>query len=95
MGAATLSRAGRRHRRSPQTASARILDNLPELTPVLDVPTAARLLGISRSAAYELIHTGQWPTPVLHLGRLIRIPTVHLLALVGLPDDNDPWARQP
>ncbi|HEV2889137.1 MAG TPA: hypothetical protein VGX28_02070 [Frankiaceae bacterium] len=54
------------------------------LPPVLDVPTAGRLLGIGRSAAYDLIVAGLWPTPVLRLGRRLRIPTAPLLALLGL-----------
>ena len=59
------------------------LDNLPA---VIDVPTAAVILGIGRTSAYELVRTGQWPTPVLRLGRLIRIPSAPLLALLdGTP----------
>ena len=54
------------------------------LPPVLDVPTAGRLLGLGRSAAYDLILAGRWPTPVLRLGRRLRIPTAPLLALLGL-----------
>jgi excisionase family DNA binding protein len=57
---------------------------LNELPPVLDVPTAAALLGMSRTAVYELIRTGQWPTPVFRLGKLIRIPTAPLLELLGV-----------
>jgi predicted DNA-binding transcriptional regulator AlpA len=53
------------------------------LPPVVDVPTAAAVLGVGRSAAYELIRCDQWPTPVLRLGR-IRVPTAPLLELVGL-----------
>jgi predicted DNA-binding transcriptional regulator AlpA len=33
------------------------------LPPVVDVPTAAAVLGIGRTAAYELIRCGKWPTP--------------------------------
>jgi predicted DNA-binding transcriptional regulator AlpA len=55
--------------------------NLPA---VVDVPIAAKALGLSRTAAYELIRTGEWPTPVFRLGRLIRIPTEPLLALLGI-----------
>jgi predicted DNA-binding transcriptional regulator AlpA len=55
------------------------LDQLPQL---LDVPTAATVLGIGRSLAYELVRTGQWPTPVLRIGRLIKIPTAPLLRLI-------------
>ena len=59
-------------------------EQLSQLPTVLDVPTAAAILGIGRTAAYELIRTNRWPTPVLHVGELIRIPTVPLLRLIGL-----------
>ncbi len=49
--------------------------NVRSLPVVVDLPTAARLLGIGRSSAYELVRTGQWPTPVIRVGRLIRVPT--------------------
>ncbi len=38
------------------------------LPAVLDVPQAARLLGIGRTLAYELVRTEQWPTPVIRVG---------------------------
>jgi excisionase family DNA binding protein len=57
------------------------IDDLPA---VIDVPTAASLLGIGRTVAYELIRTGEWPTPVFRLGKLIRIPTAPLLELLGI-----------
>ena len=59
-------------------------EQILSLPPVVDVPTAAAVLGVGRSAAYELIRCDQWPTPVLRLGKLIRIPTAPLLELVGL-----------
>jgi predicted DNA-binding transcriptional regulator AlpA len=59
-------------------------DDVRSLPPVVDVPTAAAVLGIGRSAAYELIRCNQWPTPTLRLGKLIRIPSAPLLELVGL-----------
>jgi hypothetical protein len=55
--------------------------NLP---PVVDVLTAAAILGIGRTAAYELIRIGQWPTPILRVGKLIRVPSAPLLELVGV-----------
>jgi predicted DNA-binding transcriptional regulator AlpA len=55
--------------------------NLP---PVIDVLTAAAILGIGRTAAYELIRIGQWPTPILRVGKLIRVPSAPLLDLVGV-----------
>jgi hypothetical protein len=54
------------------------------LPPVVDVPTAAAVLGVGRTAAYELIRSVEWPTTVLRLGKLIRIPTAPLLELVGV-----------
>jgi hypothetical protein len=60
---------------------------LTALPAVVDVSTAAQALGLGKTAAYELIRCGQWPTPVLRLGKSIRIPTAPLLALLGLPSE--------
>jgi hypothetical protein len=35
------------------------------------------------ATAYKLVHDGQWPTPFLRLGRLIKIPTQPLLDLLA------------
>ena len=59
-------------------------EELAALPAVVDVPTAAEALGLSRTSAYELIRTGAWPTPVFRLGRLIRVPTAPLLTLLGI-----------
>ncbi len=59
-------------------------DELLELPAVVDIPTAAEILGVGRSCAYEMVRTGDWPTPVLRLGRLIRVPTAPLLELLGV-----------
>lgn len=61
-------------------------DEVRALPAVIDVPTAARLLGVGKSAAYELVRTGGWPTPVVRLGKLIRVPSAPLLQLIGLAD---------
>ena len=53
------------------------------LPAVLDLVQAAALLGVGRTTAYKLVHDGQWPTPVLRLGRLIKIPTQPLLELLA------------
>ncbi len=60
-------------------------EQLEQLPAVIDLPTAADVLSIGRTAAYELVRAGAWPTPVLRLGRLIRIPSAPLLALLELP----------
>jgi hypothetical protein len=53
------------------------------LPAVLDVPQAARLLGTGRTLAYELVRTDQWPTPVIRVGRLIKIPSGPLIELMS------------
>lgn len=58
--------------------------DLTELPPTVDIVTAARILGVGRTVAYELVREGGWPTPILHVGRKIRVPTAPLLALLGL-----------
>jgi excisionase family DNA binding protein len=62
--------------------------DLAELPAVLNVEQAAEVLGLSRTAAYELIRTGTWPTPVFRLGRLIRIPTAPVLRLLGVASED-------
>jgi hypothetical protein len=52
------------------------------LPAVLDLPAAAALLGVGRTTAYRLVREQLWPTPVLRLGRLIKIPTQPLLDLL-------------
>jgi predicted DNA-binding transcriptional regulator AlpA len=59
-------------------------ERIRNLPPVVDVLTAAAILGIGRTAAYELIRIEQWPTPILRLGKLIRVPSAPLLDLVGV-----------
>jgi len=54
------------------------------LGPVVDLVTAAELLGIGRTAGYQLVRDNQLPVPVLRIGRLIRVPTAPLLQLLGL-----------
>jgi hypothetical protein len=58
--------------------------DLTKLPPTVDIITAARILGVGRTVAYELVREGTWPTPVIHLGRKIRVPTAPLLALLGV-----------
>lgn len=53
------------------------------LPAVLDVPQAAHLLGIGRTLAYELVRTNQWPTPVIRMGRLIKIPSGPIVELIA------------
>ena len=63
------------------------------LPAVVDVVTAAEVLGIGRTVAYELIRTDRFPTPVLRVGHQIKIPTAHLIQLLGL--STEPAAALP
>lgn len=47
----------------------------------MKVEDAAALLGISRSCAYECVKRGQ--IPVVRLGRLIKVPTEKLEAMLA------------
>jgi hypothetical protein len=62
------------------------IDALPA---VVDVRTAARVMGLSRNRAYELVRSNEWPTPVFRLGKLIRIPTAPMLEMLGLAGAAD------
>ena len=53
---------------------------------VLTVPEAARLLGISRAHAYELV--GRKELPALRLGRRIVVPRRVLERLLNGEDDG-------
>lgn len=61
------------------------------LPATVSVPAAARLLRVSRSAAYRAVTAraagdeSQWPTPVIRVGASIRIPTAALLDALGIP----------
>ena len=69
---------------------AAILVGVGELGPTIDVETAARLLGIGRTTAYQLAAENRLPVPVIRVGRSLRVPTVPLLALLGLTAPGAP-----
>jgi excisionase family DNA binding protein len=65
------------------SSSREIIVESTELPRFFTVPEAAKVLGIGRSLAYELIRTDSWPTPVVRLGKLIKIPSGPLLDLLA------------
>jgi excisionase family DNA binding protein len=52
----------------------------PELLTVVE---AADILGVGRTMAYALIRGNAWPTPIVRVGRLIKIPAAPLRLLVA------------
>jgi hypothetical protein len=61
------------------------LAEIAELPAVTGLVTAGRALGVGRTRAYELARAGQFPCPVIRVGRTWLVPTAGLLALLGLP----------
>jgi Helix-turn-helix domain len=59
---------------------------LKALPPLIPIPVAAKLLGISRSAAYRYATTGDLPTR--HLGGRVYIVTALLHELISNADNK-------
>lgn len=55
--------------------------------PVMTAEEAFAELGIDRSTGYKAIRDGTFPVPVIHVGRLIRVPTAALRRLLEIDDD--------
>jgi excisionase family DNA binding protein len=58
------------------------IDDIRTGPPTLDVATAGRLLGISRSYAFELARRGEFPCRLLRVGSRYRVPRTALVALL-------------
>jgi excisionase family DNA binding protein len=69
-----------------ESSAAGTLVDVTELPPTISVEHAAKLLGVSRSAAYRAVAAGQLPS--LRLGRRIYIPTARLLAMLGVSPEE-------
>jgi excisionase family DNA binding protein len=63
----------------------KIAHELAELPPTVTVEQAAKLLGVSRSAAYRAAATGQLPT--LAFGRRLVVPTFRLMQMLGITEE--------
>ena len=53
---------------------------------MMSIEQAARILGVSRSAAYGAAHRGEIPS--LRIGRRIVVPVARLQALLGIANDH-------
>lgn len=64
-----------------------------ELPTVVDLPTAARAVGISINTAYKLVHAQRFPCRVMRLGWRYQVSTAALMAALDIngpavhPDD--------
>ncbi|MFG1844897.1 helix-turn-helix transcriptional regulator [Micromonospora carbonacea] len=59
-------------------------DELLALPVSVDVPTAGKAFGISKLTAYRLAQTGDFPVPVIRVGRKLVVSQASLLAALGI-----------
>jgi len=50
----------------------------------VDLPMAGRAWGLGRTMSYELARAGEFPCPVLPLGRRFRVTKADLMKALGL-----------
>jgi predicted DNA-binding transcriptional regulator AlpA len=62
-------------------------ERIRALGAVTDLPTAASILGLSRSAAYGLAKRDDFPGPVIRAGSRYRVPVAAILAALHLTPD--------
>lgn len=82
-------------RRAPQRTPGRwSAERIRALGVVTDLQTAADILDLARSTAYDLAHADQFPVPVLRAGGRYRVPIAPLLAALGLTDTGSDTGSQ-
>jgi len=59
-------------------------DELLALPVSVDVPTAGKVFGISKLTAYRLAQTGDFPVPVIRVGRKLVVSQAAILAALGI-----------
>jgi hypothetical protein len=60
------------------------LDSLP---PTVNIETAAKIIGIGRTLAYELVKDGKFPCRVLHIQGRYIVPTAGLIRLLSAGEE--------
>jgi excisionase family DNA binding protein len=68
---------------TPNPTSAWTPEAVRHLGLTTDVVTAAAILGIGRTKAYELARNGEFPVTIMRIGRRYLVPTKGLLAVLG------------
>jgi hypothetical protein len=69
-----------RRAQSEQAEQTWTMDKVKALGMTTDLETAATILGIGRTLAFELAKTNQFPIRILRLGRRTRISVPELIA---------------
>jgi hypothetical protein len=59
-------------------------EDIRQLGLTTDVETAAQILGIGRTLAYDLAKRGEFPVTLIRVGSRYVVPTNALLRLLGL-----------
>jgi predicted DNA-binding transcriptional regulator AlpA len=62
---------------------------LLRLPVAVDLVTAARAFGISKSHGYELVQRGEFPVPVIRLGKRMCVSRGALLSALDVTDEDD------
>ena len=85
-----------------RNAHENLTDNAPftveevlALPVTVDLMTTARALGISKTVAYHLARTGQYPVPLYRVGTRYRCLRSVLLAHLGIADPIAPYQPSP
>lgn len=68
---------------------------LNDLPPSLGLEAAAMVLGIGRTNAYAMVQRGDFPVPVLRIGRRYRVSTQAILKLLGVEPPTSPRHASP
>jgi Helix-turn-helix domain len=71
-------------RHDDQSAQAWSPEAVRQLGLTTDIETAASVLGIGRTLAYELARTNRFPVRLLRHGRRIVVPVMDLLRYLGV-----------
>lgn len=64
--------------------------DLMDLPAAIDLDTAGRALGLGRTKAHAMARAGEFPVPVLRLGRAYRVASADIQRLLGLDPDIQP-----
>ncbi len=67
------------------SATAWTAERIRALGPVTDLPTAAKILRIGRTLAYQMVREGRFPVPTISVGtRYYRVPVASILEVLHL-----------